>query len=49
MIADFGNNWGFWMLLTELPIYMKNILHYDIKEVSDFHELEPASCFSGRF
>jgi len=33
LVADIGNNWGFWMLLTELPIYMKNILNYDLKSV----------------
>ncbi|CAG7836381.1 unnamed protein product [Allacma fusca] len=31
LIADIGNNWGFWMLLTELPIYMKHILNYDLQ------------------
>lgn len=29
-VANFGNNWGFHLLLTELPIYMKTILKRDI-------------------
>ena len=29
-MANFGNNWGFHLLLTELPIYMKTILRRDI-------------------
>ena len=26
-----AQNWGFYTLLTELPTYMKNILHFDMK------------------
>ena len=33
IVANLGNNWGFWFLLTELPTYMKNMLGYDIKKV----------------
>ncbi|XP_037294468.1 putative inorganic phosphate cotransporter [Manduca sexta] len=32
LLAHCGQNLGFWMLLTELPSYMKNVLHVDIKE-----------------
>lgn len=32
-IAHLGQNWGFWTLLTQMPTYMKNVLHFDIKEV----------------
>jgi hypothetical protein len=28
-----GNNLGYWMLMTQLPTYMKNILHFKIQEV----------------
>lgn len=28
--AHFAQNWGFYTLLTEMPTYMKNILHFDI-------------------
>lgn len=27
----FGQNWGFYTLLTELPTYLKNIQHFDMK------------------
>ena len=30
LVANFGNNWGFHLLLTELPIYMETILRLDI-------------------
>ncbi|XP_065579958.1 putative inorganic phosphate cotransporter isoform X2 [Artemia franciscana] len=30
-VAHCGNNWGFYTLLTELPTYMKSVLHFDIK------------------
>ncbi|KAM7292521.1 putative inorganic phosphate cotransporter [Ixodes scapularis] len=32
MLTHFGQNWGFYTLLTELPSYLKNILHFDIKQ-----------------
>lgn len=32
MIAHCGQNWGFWTLLTEIPIYMNGVLNFDIKE-----------------
>jgi len=34
LIAHCCQNWGFYTLLTELPTYMKQILHFDIKTVS---------------
>ncbi|KAK7066596.1 hypothetical protein SK128_005107 [Halocaridina rubra] len=30
-IAGIGNNWGFYTLLTDLPLFMKNMLMQDIK------------------
>ena len=30
LVANFGNNWGFHLLLTELPEYMVRILKKDI-------------------
>ncbi len=33
LIAHTAQNWGFYTLLSELPTYMSNILHFDIKEV----------------
>jgi MFS transporter, ACS family, solute carrier family 17 (sodium-dependent inorganic phosphate cotransporter), member 5 len=32
-IANVGHAWGFYTLLTELPTYMDNILHFDMKQV----------------
>ncbi|XP_069956909.1 putative inorganic phosphate cotransporter, partial [Cherax quadricarinatus] len=31
LVAGVGNNWGFCTLLTDLPLYTKNMLHKDIK------------------
>ncbi|KAK7082633.1 hypothetical protein SK128_005066 [Halocaridina rubra] len=31
LVAHVGNNWGFYTLLTELPSYLKNIQHFDMK------------------
>ncbi|KAF8787065.1 sialin-like [Argiope bruennichi] len=31
MITHFGQNWGFYTFLTELPTYLSSILHFDIK------------------
>lgn len=34
IIVHCGQNWGFWLLLTEIPTYMSEVLGYDIKDVS---------------
>ncbi|KAK2713985.1 hypothetical protein QYM36_009765 [Artemia franciscana] len=34
LFCNIGHNWGFLILLTELPIYMKNIFGFDIKSNS---------------
>lgn len=34
VIAHFGQNWGFYTFLTQLPRYFQNVLHFDIKKVS---------------
>jgi len=34
LLSNVSNNWGFYLLLTELPAYMKNILHYDTQSNS---------------
>lgn len=31
IFAHFGQNFGYFMLLTELPTYLKEALHFDIK------------------
>jgi len=33
-IAHFTNNWGYYTLLTCLPMYLKSIMHFDMKSVS---------------
>lgn len=33
LVAQTGHGWGLYTLLTELPTYMKNVLHFDIKKV----------------
>lgn len=37
MVTHVGNNWGFYCLLTELPTYLKNMQHYDMKEVCELY------------
>jgi MFS transporter, ACS family, solute carrier family 17 (sodium-dependent inorganic phosphate cotransporter), member 5 len=32
VIAHSAHNWGFWTLLTEIPSYMKSVLHFNIKK-----------------
>nr|CAI5830121.1 unnamed protein product [Callosobruchus analis] len=39
LIAHCGQNFGFWTLLTEIPSYMQNILHFDIKSNSTLSAL----------
>ncbi|XP_034938463.1 putative inorganic phosphate cotransporter isoform X2 [Chelonus insularis] len=31
-VAHCGQNWGFWMLLTEMPTYMARVLDFDYEE-----------------
>lgn len=42
-VANFGNNWGFHLLLTELPIYLKTILKRDINSNALLSSL-PYAC-----
>ncbi|XP_035211568.1 putative inorganic phosphate cotransporter isoform X1 [Stegodyphus dumicola] len=32
VLTHFGQNWGFYTLLTEMPTYLSNILHFDLKK-----------------
>lgn len=32
IIVHSAHNWGFWTILTEIPSYMKSVLHFNIKE-----------------
>ena len=45
-VANFGNNWGFHLLLTELPIYLKTILKRDINSNALLSSL-PYLCMWG--
>ena len=45
LVANFGNNWGFHLLLTELPIYMETILRLDINSNALLSAL-PYACKS---
>lgn len=31
-LAHIGHNWGFWLLLTEMPTFIHTVLKFDIKE-----------------
>lgn len=31
-VAHVGHNWGFWLLLTEMPTFISTVLKFDIKE-----------------
>jgi ACS family sodium-dependent inorganic phosphate cotransporter-like MFS transporter 5 len=33
LAAHMGHNYGYEMLMTELPSFMRQVLHLDIKEV----------------
>lgn len=35
IVAHFCNNWGYYTLLTTLPTYMRQVLKFDISQVSD--------------
>ncbi|KAG5879331.1 hypothetical protein JTB14_030194 [Gonioctena quinquepunctata] len=39
LICHFGDLWGFWTLLTEIPTYMEKILKFDIKSNSTLSAL----------
>lgn len=34
LIAHMGKGWGYAVLLTELPTYMKTVLHFDLEAVN---------------
>ena len=37
LIVHCCQNWGFYTLLTEMPTYLSQILHFDIKTVNSIH------------
>lgn len=34
IIAQIGHDWGLFTIITDLPKYMKQVLHYSVAEVS---------------
>lgn len=44
-IAHFCNNWGFYTLLTCLPLYLKDVLRFDITQVGHHCNLLLRSSF----
>lgn len=36
MLAHMGQNYGYETLMTELPTFMRQVLHFSIKDVSVF-------------
>uniref|UniRef100_A0A6P7FS83 Sialin-like n=1 Tax=Diabrotica virgifera virgifera TaxID=50390 RepID=A0A6P7FS83_DIAVI len=36
VITMFGQNWGYSTLLTEIPNYLSNIMHFEMKSVRYF-------------
>ncbi|KAJ8929837.1 hypothetical protein NQ314_017440 [Rhamnusium bicolor] len=34
LLTQCGHNWGFWTLLTEIPVYMSNVMNFNIKSNS---------------
>lgn len=36
VVAHTAHNWGFWLLLTEMPQFFSSVLKINIKEVSQF-------------
>ena len=35
IIAHFAENWGFYTLLTELPTFLNQVMHYDLYQVGN--------------
>jgi hypothetical protein len=42
--VHFGNNWGLFTLLTEIPTYLNNIQHFSLKTVNN--HLTNTFCYS---
>lgn len=37
MVANICSDWGLYTLLTNIPTYMKEVLNFDLAEVSSEH------------
>jgi hypothetical protein len=38
MVANICSDWGLYTLLTNIPTYMKEVLNFDLAEVSQYSE-----------
>lgn len=47
LLAHMGHNYGYETLMTELPTYMKQVLHFNLKDVSINKQL-PSLLLIGR-
>lgn len=47
IIAHCGQNWGYWMLLTEIPSYLNGVLKFDIQKVQQFCNICYQLCYRG--
>lgn len=45
IFAHIGHMWGFWTLLTCIPLYMKTVLKYDYDEVALYSALPFLACW----
>ena len=45
LIVHCAQNWGFYTLLTELPTYLNEILHFNLKEVCSYLTSLKALCY----
>jgi hypothetical protein len=41
LMAHMGQNYGYETLMTELPSFMKQVLHFNLKDVSSCNLLPP--------
>lgn len=46
LLAHMGHNYGYETLMTELPTYMKQVLHFSIKDVREFVWIFEVICSS---
>lgn len=39
VLGNFGNNWGYSTLLTEMPTYLDKVMGFDMKSVGKINDL----------
>lgn len=45
MVAQIGHNWGFFIMVTDLPKYMNDVLKFSIKENGLYSSLPYVTMF----